>query len=78
METRFWCYIIIFVFLAISGIFLTIKISEKFIILQNINEEPDTVRVSTKVLPNSLKYRGHRYDRHHIRSNPHTRTYYRS
>ena len=76
METRFWCYIIIFVFLAISVIFLTIKISEKFIILQNI--EPDTTGKFTNTSPISLKYRGHRYDRHHIRSNPHTRTYYRS
>lgn len=49
---------------------------EKYIILQDI--ESDSVSVFKDSLPKSLKYRGHRYNRHRLRSNPHTRTYYHS
>lgn len=75
METKFWCYIIIILILAIGAIILTIKIKEKYIILQSIDS--DTLRVFKDTSPDSLKYRGHRYNRHRIRANPHTRTYYR-
>lgn len=76
MAKRFWCYLIIFILLSISLVFLTIKMKEKYIILQDI--ESDSVSVFKDSLPKSLKYRGHRYNRHRLRSNPHTRTYYHS
>jgi hypothetical protein len=76
---------LIYLFIIILLLIATISISamiikrERYVLLGNMGR---TQIKNTKMYPKkdydkpkSLKYRDHRYDRHHIRSNPHVRRY---
>ena len=70
----------ILVFIAIISIYATILKKERYVLLGKLgktkNKKNKIYRV--KGPPNkskSLKYKDHRYERHHIRSNPHIRRY---
>lgn len=68
--------ILLFVIIGISIMFIRM---ENYVLLGNMG----TMRFKRTIKPTeemsdkstSLKYQGHRYDRHHIRTNPHVRRY---
>lgn len=68
------------IFFAIVGLVIfVLKITEKYKKMRDIAKFPiqiaPRVRAPSRDDPDSLKYRGHRYERHRIRSNPHVRRY---
>jgi hypothetical protein len=65
--------------IAIIGISVVIISREKYVLLGNMGgTQYKRIINPTKegsVGSISIKYKGHRYDRHHVRSNPHVRRY---
>lgn len=76
------CIIIVIIITIVVLIVFTIKITEKYKIMRDLEKTPIKDQPIFSISsnndddePKSLKYRDHRYDRHHIRSNPHVRRY---
>ena len=77
MELWIGCVCVATILLiSIIGVSVVIIRMEKYVLLGNMG----TMRFKRTIKPTkkrstSLKYKGHRYDRHHVRSNPHVRRY---
>ena len=83
MRLLYGCFCVALIFLiVIIGIIVLIKIKkEQYILLRNTGRFPISLtrhgfkNTSVGSKKNSIKYTGHRYDRHHVRYNPHKRSY---
>jgi len=79
LLSGFFCVALILL-VAIVGITIVIRITEKYTLLRNVGRFPlkmvGKMRIRNESGSNdSMKYQGHRYDRHHARYNPHVRSY---
>jgi len=79
LLSGFFCVALILL-VAIVGITIVIRITEKYTLLRNVGRFPlkmvGKMRIRNEPDSNdSMKYQGHRYDRHHVRYNPHVRSY---
>lgn len=77
------CIFLLFVLIIVITTITDTINSEKYVLLRNVGSFPKRqliIKKHNKIKTDSnqkqsTKYTGHRYDRHHVRYNPHTRNY---
>ena len=79
MKVWIGCVCVVVILLIAISISTVIISREKYVLLGDMCRTPfqRTIKPAKEESDESisLKYVGHRYDRHHIRSNPHVRRY---
>lgn len=75
------CLVIVIILAATAGGLFFVSQKETYRLMRNIHRFPLSLNPVHRTTgrrfddSGSLKFRDHRYDRHHVRSNPHVRRY---